>query len=191
MLWDYTTNELVGLHYFHAAVTAVACNPDDVLIAVGFETGAVGILDARVPAQLRLIFLERLHERPVRGVRFSANGQMLVSCGDDGRVFFVRVRDLTVIGYRAAPFASVLAFDVFPCAGVDRVLLASPHGQMHCLLLPPLGASPALGYAIDDDACKPHTCDIQVRVCVRALWVGRMEGRLNSSSQANMFTSFI
>jgi hypothetical protein len=37
MLWDYTTNELVGLHYFHAAVTAVACNPDDVLIAVGFE----------------------------------------------------------------------------------------------------------------------------------------------------------
>ncbi len=57
---------------------------------------------------------------------------------------------------------AVLAFDVFPCAGVDRVLLASAHGQMHCLLLPPLGASPALGYAIDDDVCKPQTCDIQV-----------------------------
>ncbi len=31
---------------------------------------------------------------------------MLVSCGDDGRVFFVRARDLTVIGFRASPFES-------------------------------------------------------------------------------------
>jgi WD40 repeat protein len=161
MVWDYGTNELVGLHYFQAAVTAVACNPDDTLIGVGFESGAVGIVDATAPSQLRLIFLERMHEKPVKFVKFSSNGQMLVTVGEDSRVFFIRVRDLSAVGYRQVPF-DVCAFNVFPCAGMDRVFVSSMHGQLQTMQLPPLGTTAPTGYMLDDDLIKPHISDIQI-----------------------------
>ena len=69
MVWDYNTHDLIGLHYFEAPVTSLACNPDEVLLAVGFQTGSVGLVDLQTPSTPRLIFVERLHDSPVISVR--------------------------------------------------------------------------------------------------------------------------
>lgn len=55
-------------HRFRYPVTSASCGPSENLLAVGFETGAVGLVDLRVPSDTRLVMCERLHENPVLAV---------------------------------------------------------------------------------------------------------------------------
>jgi len=86
-------------------------------------------------------------------VKFSTNGQIMVSTSADRKLFFVRVRDFTPLGFTLAPF-DVQSMDLFPFNGHDRVFVTSTTGQLSTLLLPPVTTVPTHGHHLSDDIFK-------------------------------------
>ena len=134
-LWDYQTGECLISSFFQSPITSVSFNPDDILAAVGFENGSVGILDLSSGSKFKLIYLERLHAGAVISLKFGISGKILATVGKDNRLFLLRVSDFTLLGFKDIPF-SILSLQWLVFAEQDRLFITSNHGQ-GAILTPP------------------------------------------------------
>lgn len=90
-IWDATTGALAARLTLGGAQTALCPMPSRGLLALGSATGVVRIVSVAAPTQPVVVFRTRLHTAPVAALAFSPSGDVVVSAGQDRRLFFTRV----------------------------------------------------------------------------------------------------
>ena len=111
--WDYVDQKQVAKASFNAGATALTWAPTEVdregrTVAVGFDDGVVRVL-LRGAESFPLLHVFKPHSGRVNCVSYSRSGAHLVTGGQDGTVFFLRVTegDGTADGKEYAPIGFV------------------------------------------------------------------------------------
>jgi WD40 repeat protein len=176
---DVRGKELLGSYRFATSVTPataatggrdgslighVCCmssSYDGLLVAVGFTSGVVRIVDASDPDHLRVVFAERAHNGPVLHVKFQPHGGHVVTVGaTDRRVMFIRMRDLRLIGYTTL-VESPLACEWITIGDHVRLFIGNRFGDLLTLRAPDITYEPIEDFTLPHRILKPLRCELK------------------------------
>jgi hypothetical protein len=130
--WDSVTGVMLWTVWpLPSSVRAVACTPPNSkhnLACFGCSDGTVRLVDLDNPEQQKLREMSERHTRPVLGVAFRPDGEVIATCGDDGLIRLWKTETgelLRVVTGHAGPVTSV------QFASAKRLVSAGKDGRLY------------------------------------------------------------
>lgn len=112
-----------------AAATATAVSPDGAHIAFGMPDGKVAVVDATSGKSIRV---QTIHEAPIAGIAFAADGATLFSLAASGNMAATTVTDGVTTGRLARPAGTT----TLAVLDAGRIVTAEPDGVLRVWALP-------------------------------------------------------
>ena len=149
--------QLVGKRQFSSSQTclAAAAHSPHAMACVGGETGVVRLLSCADPAVPVVVYRARLHASAAQAVALAKDGSHAASFGADGRLWLLRVGELSVepLGFVALGEQATVSTLTFTADGALVGCVAStPHAPELFRLRVPLSAPQSEGLSLDPAA---------------------------------------